>query len=263
MRKKLFIRSTIVALLLGISLSAFGASTPVAGDGKWYYVKSQRGGAGLWWTKVDATVIPNKLAKTDDQKFTLVSAPDGEGKVVIKRFDGLLLTADGSAGTWNETGAQTGWTLTGNEVGGIQGYAFPGENWGIHQGGSGWQWRVATEYYHLGDNCTFFFYEASVDVDLNIKIDEAQLILNSAIVGTNPGEYPQDAYDALSNAIETAKTTLGSTEVAVIQSAFSALSNAITTFNESLNPLVESFTADAPVWYLIKILLEAVQVQCM
>ena len=235
-------------------LPLFAASTPAANDGKWYFVKSQRfGSGGPWWTfdAINKVVIPGALTKADKQKFTLTEIGTS-GKVNVKDFSGLFITATTGTGTFTETGAAEGWTITPNTVAGVSGYAFPGENYGLHQGSGGWNWHVAAGWYNLTDNCTFFFYEATADVDLNIAIDDATVRLNTAIVGTGIGQTPQADINTYQNAINTAKTTLGSTNATAIQNAINALATATTTFIYAKIPVVQSSTSTSPVWYLIK-----------
>ena len=244
-------------MMIGYSFSIFAASTPAVDDGKWYYIKSQRfNSGGPWWTFDPATsfVVPGALTKADTQKFTLVSVGT-EGKVTIKENSGKLFSAlaHGTAtGNWTSEGAATGWTLTSNVVNGIQGWAFPGENSGIHQGSGSWTWKISTGWYDLADNCTFFFYEAIADASLNIAIDDASVLKSSVVVGDGVGQTPQSAVDAYQAAIDAAKTTLGSTDAGAIQSAIDALAAATVTFKAAKVPIVQSSTENAPVWYLIK-----------
>lgn len=251
--KSKFLLLTVWLLLAGISLPLFAASTPVANDGKWYYVKSQRfNTGGPWWTfnATDKVVVPGALTKTDNQKFTLVQVGTTD-KVVIKEFSGLMLSAAG--GIFNETGAATGWTITPNIVQNVTGIAFPGENQGIHQGGSSWNWQVRADgWYNLSDFCTFFFYEVAADLDLNIAIDEAVAKLNSALPGTGMGQTPQTAIDNYQSAINTAKLTLGSVDATAVQNAISTLAAATSTFVDAKVPVVTSSSATTPVWYLVK-----------
>lgn len=240
-------------MLLAIALPVFSTSTPTADDGKWYYVKSQRyGTGGPWWTLNTTTNVasPGALTKADVQKFTLVSTPVS-GKVTIKEFSGKLMSAAAS-GAFDATGAATGWTIVANTVSGVAGTAFSGENSGIHQFNAGNGWKVASGWYSLTDNCTFFFYEATPDVDLNLAIDDATTKLNSAVVGTRAGQTPQSAYDAFLAAINTAKTTMGSTDATALQNAIADLNTATTTFVSSKLPVVQSSTSESPVWYLVK-----------
>lgn len=253
MKTKLLLVS-VWLLLSGFLMPAFAASTPAANDGKWYYVKSQRfNTGGPWWTfdVANKVVIPGALTKSDNQKFTLAEI-GASGKVTVKEFSGLLITSTTEAGTFNETGATEGWTITPNTVAGVNGYAFPGENSGLHQGSGGWGWRVAAGWYSLADNCTFFFYEVLPDVDLNIAIDEATTRLNTAVAGTNIGQTPQADIDTYQVAINAAKTTLGSTDATAIQNAINALATATTAFINAKVEIVQSSTAESPVWYLIK-----------
>ena len=252
--KKFLLRSFALLMLIGVTLTTFAATTPTANDGKWYFVKSQRFSAGgPWWT-FDATgkyVVPGALTKADNQKFTVVEIGT-TGKVTIKDFSGLLLTATASSGVFDATGAATGWTITPNVVNGVNGTAFPGENSGLHQGSNSWSWKVAPGWYSLADNCTFFFYEAREDFDLNLAIDDASTRLSITTVGTSKGQTPQSAVDAYQTAINTAKTTLGSTNATDLQNAIAALASATSTFINAKIPMVTSSTAENPVWYLIK-----------
>lgn len=247
--KKNLLKLSVVLLLLSLTLPIFASSTPAANDGKWYYVKSQRfSSGGPWWT-FGTKVIPGALTKADNQKFTLVSI-GATANVTIKEFGGTLMA---TAGVFDATGAATGWTITPNTEQGITGTAFPGESEGLHQGSDGWNWEVRADgWYDLTDYCTFFFYEATADVDLNIAIDDATVKLNTAIVGIRAGQTPQTAYNNYQTAINTAKTTLGSTDAGAIATAITNLNTATTTFNSSKNPLVLSSTSTSPIWYLIK-----------
>lgn len=253
--KNFLLKSFAILILIGSTLPLFAASTPAANDGKWYYVKSQRfNTGGPWWT-FDTTgkfVVPGALTKADNQKFTLVEI-GATGKVTVKDHSGLLLNATtGSGVMFDAVGAVTGWTITPNTVNGVTGHAFPGENAGLHQGGGSWSWKVASGWYSLTDNCTFFFYEALEDVNLNIAIDDAQMRLSSTTVGTGKGQTPQSAVDTYQTSINTAKNTLGSTDATAIQTAIDALATATTVFVNAAIPLVTSSTSASPVWYLIK-----------
>lgn len=240
--KKIYKIIFAAALIVSAAFQVSASNTPAADDGKWYYVKSQRWNTaatspGPWWTFGTTTVIPGALTKTNNQKFTLVTA--ATGRVTIKAYgtngtDGLKLSADGAGGTWNATGAATGWIITSNVVNSIQGYAFPGENSGIHQGSGGWGWRVATSWYNLTDNCTFFFYEATADAELRSAIDEATVKLNSVVVGTKMGQISQTNWSNYQNAITTAQATVGSTDDTAIQTAISNLATAATAFTNSI-----------------------------
>lgn len=252
MRSKLLLLA-VWLLLAGITLPLFAASTPVVNDGKWYYVKSQRfNTGGPWWT-FDATnkvVVPGALTKSDNQKFTLVQIGTTD-KVTIKEFSGLKFTAN--VGLFDAEGALTGWTLTPNVVQGVTGYAFPGEQEGIHQGSSSWNWQVrANGWYDLTDFCTFFFYEATEDVNLSVAIDDAVVKLNSVVVGTGVGQTPQADIDNFQSAINNAKLTLGSTDQTAIQNAIDVLTTATNTFINAKIAVVTSSNAASPVWYLIK-----------
>ena len=240
--KKILLKLSAVLLLLSVTISLFASNTPSANDGKWYFVRSQRwdtsvSSPGPWWTLGTTTVIPGALTKANNQKFTLVTA--ATGKVTFKAYgtdgtDGLKFSADGSAGNWNTTGAATGWTITSNVVNTIQGYAFPGESSGIHQGSGGWGWRVATSYYSLTDNCTFFFYEATTDAALRSALDEANAKLNSVTIGTKMSQTSQTDWNNYQSAITAAQATLGSTDDTAIQTAISNLATATTAFTNSI-----------------------------
>lgn len=252
--KSKFLLLTVWLLLAGISLPLYAASTPVVNDGKWYHVKSQRfNTGGPWWTfdNAGAFVVPGALTKADNQKFTLVQVGSTD-KVTIQDFSGLKLTASAATGVFNATGAVTGWTLTPNVVQGVAGFAFPGEGSGLHQGGGSWGWKVSAGWYSLTDNCTFFFYEATADVNLNILIDEALVRKSAVVPGVGIGQTPQSAIDNYQAAIDLAKVTLGSTDVVAIQNAIDALATATTVFIDARIPIVASSTSVSPVWYLIK-----------
>lgn len=240
-------------MLLAIALPVFSTSTPTADDGKWYYVKSQRyGTGGPWWTLNTTTNVasPGALTKADVQKFTLVSTPVS-GKVTIKEFSGKLMSAAAS-GAFDATGAATGWTITPNTVNSIQGYAFAGENSGIHQFNAGNGWKVASGWYSLTDNCTFFFYEAAPNLDLNFAIEDAIASKAAVVVGNSPGQTPQSAVDNFNTAITTAQGTMTSTDSTTLADAISTLNTAKTTFLNSRIPPVTTSTVESPVWYLIK-----------
>lgn len=253
--KRFLLKSLAFVMMIGYSFSIFAATTPAANDGKWYYVKSQRyeSGKGPFWTIGTDKVVPDAMTKSNSQKFTLISI-GAEGKVGVQAYgtdgtDGLKFAGT----TWTSTGAATGWTLTSNVVSGVQGWAFPGENAGIHQGASGWSWEVrAGGWYDITDFCTFFFYEARVDINLQIAIDDAIAFKNGVVIGTGVGQTPQSAVDNFQTAITTASGTLNSTNETDIQNAISALATATTTLKEAKVPIVTSSTESAPVWYLIK-----------
>jgi hypothetical protein len=253
--KNFLLRSFAILMLIGLTLPLFAASTPAVDDGKWYYVKSQRfDTGGPWWTfnATDNVAVPGALTKADNQKFKLVAVGE-TGNVTLQDYSGLKITASNDPrGLWDATGPATGWTLTANTVNGVTGYAFPGENAGLHQGASSWNWRVAAGWYSLADNCTFFFYEVGEDLELNIAIDDAKTRLALTTVGTGIGTTPQSAVDTYQAAIATASGTLGSTDATAIQNAINALATATAAFVDAAIPLVTSSTAENPVWYLIK-----------
>lgn len=229
-------------------ISPFSTATPVADDGKWYYVKSQRGGSGLFWT-FGTKISVGALTKAENQKFTLVTAATGKVKIKEKVTSSMLTAA---GGVFSATGAATGWTQTPNTVNGIIGFAFPGEDAGLHQGNAGWNWEVRTSYYSLGDNCTFFFYEAKEDVDLVMAVETALITLSSSSAGTTLGKTPQAAIDTYRGAINIAKTTIGSTDPTAIQNAINSLASATSTFIMAKIQPIDKSTAASPIWYLIK-----------
>ena len=74
--------------------------------------------------------------------------------------------------------------------------------------------------------------------NLTNKINEAQGLKNAAVIGSNPGQYPQSAVVALQAAIDTANTVLQDNTVSqvVVDTAVVALQAAINTFNNSVVP---------------------------
>jgi hypothetical protein len=67
-------------------------------------------------------------------------------------------------------------------------------------------------------------------------ISDAQNLLDGAVVGTDPGEYPQSAVDDLGDAITAAQTVADDEDAsqAAVDAAVSALALAITDFEESV-----------------------------
>ena len=70
---------------------------------------------------------------------------------------------------------------------------------------------------------------------LNDTIREAEALSSQAVVGTNPGQYPQDAKDTLDRAIETAKKVSETSEdQETINQATATLKEAITIFKNAV-----------------------------
>jgi hypothetical protein len=78
---------------------------------------------------------------------------------------------------------------------------------------------------------------------LIMAIDNAQSLYDAAVVGTQPGQYPQEAKDALNTAINEAKAVRddSSATQAEIDSAVAALNNAVDIFKAAV---VEEATPD-------------------
>jgi hypothetical protein len=76
-----------------------------------------------------------------------------------------------------------------------------------------------------------------------MAIDNAQSLYDAAVVGTQPGQYPQEAKDALNTAINEAKAVRddSSATQAEIDSAVAALNNAVDIFKAAV---VEEATPD-------------------
>lgn len=81
---------------------------------------------------------------------------------------------------------------------------------------------------------------------LNAAIAYAQTVLDNAVVGPYPGQYPQAAYDALAGAIGLAQAVrdqAGATQAAVDQAA-AALQTAVQQFFNAVNPASPGQSAD-------------------
>ena len=78
---------------------------------------------------------------------------------------------------------------------------------------------------------------------LIMAIDNAQSLYDAAVVGTQPGQYPQAAKDALNAAINAAKAVRddSSATQAEVDSAVAALNNAVDIFKGAV---IEQVTAD-------------------
>ncbi len=219
----------MVALVATLSFSARAASVlPAADDGKWYNVKSQRGGAGVWWTKTGTKIIPNQLTNSSEQKFTLVTS--SAGKVTIKSSDGQLFNGTDFDGS----GTTDGWTITEQNVQGVVGVSFPGQNNGLHQGGSGWSWQMQQGYYDLSDNCTFFFYEEGTYVEpptFNNNQD------GFVLVG-------DDRFTITSEAGTTIKYTTDGSDPITSSTAITSSSNSVTLTITSATTAIKAYTID-------------------
>ena len=79
--------------------------------------------------------------------------------------------------------------------------------------------------------------EMSIRMQLKVKIDEAQELLNNSIVGDNQGEYPENAVEKLKQDINSAKSVYNNenTDDSKYQEAINALILGITTFKSSVN----------------------------
>ncbi len=66
-------------------------------------------------------------------------------------------------------------------------------------------------------------------------ISDAQNLLDEAVVGTDPGEYPQSAVDDLGDAITAAQTVADDEDASqgTVDAAVSTLALAITAFEEA------------------------------
>ena len=66
-------------------------------------------------------------------------------------------------------------------------------------------------------------------------ISDAQMLLDGAVVGTDPGEYPQSAVDDLGDAIVAAQAVVddGDASQAAVDAAVSTLALAITAFEDA------------------------------
>ena len=67
-------------------------------------------------------------------------------------------------------------------------------------------------------------------------ISDAQELLDNAVVGTEPGQYPQSAVDDLGDAITAAQAVVDDEDAsqAAVDAAVAALSLAIADFTESV-----------------------------
>lgn len=83
--------------------------------------------------------------------------------------------------------------------------------------------------------------------DLTKVIQKAQAELDKAVVGEQPGQYPQAAKDALISAIETAQSTAAQPNVTseALEQAIMALDEAIEAFGKSVNTTVPAIPVKA------------------
>jgi len=67
-------------------------------------------------------------------------------------------------------------------------------------------------------------------------ISDAKILLDEAVVGTDPGEYPQSAVDDLGDAITAAQAVVDDedTSQGTVDAAVTTLSAAITAFEEAV-----------------------------
>ncbi len=89
---------------------------------------------------------------------------------------------------------------------------------------------------------TYGALEAIPDFDaLEQAIADAQKVLDEADIGTEPGQYPQDAADALQQAIDAAHTVLDNpgTTAFMVTTEIGDLEKAVDAFNDSVNPELE------------------------
>ena len=82
------------------------------------------------------------------------------------------------------------------------------------------------------------FASGLMAVDKSVLIDtiaSAAELLNDAVVGTDPGEYPQEAYNTFSAAIDTAQDVVDDEDATqnTVNSAITTLETAITTFENA------------------------------
>lgn len=92
--------------------------------------------------------------------------------------------------------------------------------------------------------------KSGVDLtQLSSTIVIAQGKLAEAVVGTEPGQYPQEAVDALNVAIEAAQAIVAESDVTqeVVDTGVSALNQAIVVFAAAVHPSLEGDTI-APTW---------------
>lgn len=82
---------------------------------------------------------------------------------------------------------------------------------------------------------------------LNAEIDTALELFNTTVTGTNPGQYPTSAKNALLSAIETAQTYTSSTPSSTILSAIGTLQTAETTYTNSMIPYSDMTALNAEI----------------
>ncbi|WP_438431412.1 stalk domain-containing protein [Gorillibacterium sp. sgz500922] len=98
--------------------------------------------------------------------------------------------------------------------------------------------------------------QAGDPAKLQAKINEAQQLLDSVVVGDSVGQYPAEANDALLAAVTAAWTKLNDTAAteAQLDAAYQALDAAITTFNNAINKAGDTTALQAKIreaWDLI------------
>jgi len=94
-------------------------------------------------------------------------------------------------------------------------------------------------------------HEPSVDkAALSGKVTEAEQALDEAEAGSEPGQYPQAAIDALQLAVEESKAVLEVEEITqeAVDIAVTQLTEAISTFAASVNVEMDDSDVTAPPW---------------
>ena len=190
-----------------------------------------------------------------DQRFVFEAVEDAEGTYSIKSVEtGRYMSGDKPEGwtlTWvdepSDALAQYSIEISHDPkyiyihclgISGTSNLIGPDEN---HEGSTVFSNKPAGD----GKRCWYLVEaEAGAVVTTNLEnaIATAEATLADATIGEEPGQYPQSAADALTEAINAAKAVLENpTDQATVNSAVDALNAAIVEFNNSMIPATGSF----------------------
>ncbi|MBP8777273.1 MAG: hypothetical protein KBH23_04740, partial [Bacteroidaceae bacterium] len=172
---------------------------------------------------------------TDEQAFRFVEVDGEPGVYNIQQVSTSFYLGENTSWTWNFTLAEgTDITLpaakyTIEDVDGTYKYIKCSNRgyWGAEGSGiyrdkaSG----VTTSEWKIVEKPTGLLLDA-----INSSISQAETAIAGASIGTDIGQYPQEALDLLNTALSTAKTAVTSTDQVIINNAQTALATALTAF---------------------------------
>lgn len=172
---------------------------------------------------------------TDEQAFRFVEVDGEPGVYNIQQVSTNFYLGENTSWAWNFTLAEgTDITLpaakyTIEDVDGTYKYIkcknrgyWGAEGSGVYRDKAS---GVTTSKWKIVEKPVGLFLDA-----INASISQAETAIAGASIGSDIGQYPQEALDLLNIALSTAKTAAAGTDQQIINSAQTALATAITTF---------------------------------